>query len=455
MGIDILEKLNERQKEAVTYINGPLLVLAGAGSGKTRVLTTRIAYMIGEGISPDNILAITFTNKAAGEMKDRIYKLIGYSARSMQISTFHSFGLKIIKENYDILGYDKNFLIFDSDDSLTIVKKICKDKNIDTNKFNPRMIRNKISSLKNDLVTPSMYKQRVCDEFDNIISKVYTKYEDTLIKNNSLDFDDLLILPIKLFKERKDILESYQGQYKYILIDEYQDTNEAQYILTKLLSSKYKNICCVGDADQAIYGFRGARPDILVNLANSKETYTYRIKRNYRNGGEILAFAKEKLLNGGPWDDSIAMSDDMGKVYRMADTPSTIIRLIKDTKDSDYKDWFILGRTNEIVDRIVMELQAAQIPCDTFKMAGKTAQELHDIVESNSVKVLTIHTSKGLEAKNVIVIGTRNKGYDEEENRLNYVAATRAKKRLFWTYPAPKQFTKKKKESNGTKNWER
>ena len=240
----------------------------------------------------------------------------------------------------------------------------------------------------------------------------------------------------------------------HLILDEAQDSDESQF--TFLLDRvKPKNFFVVGDPRQAIYGFRGARPDILVNLANSKETYTYRIKRNYRNGGEILAFAKEKLLNGGPWDDSVAMSDDMGKVYRMADSPSIIIRLIKDTKDSDYKDWFILGRTNEIVDRIVMELQAAQIPCDTFKMAGKTAQELHDIVESNSVKVLTIHTSKGLEAKNVIVIGTRNKGYDEEENRLNYVAATRAKKRLFWTYPAPKQFTKKKKESNGTKNWER
>ena len=234
----------------------------------------------------------------------------------------------------------------------------------------------------------------------------------------------------------------------HLILDEAQDSDESQF--TFLLDRvKPKNFFIVGDPRQAIYGFRGARPDILVSLSNSPEVHTYRIKQNYRNGGEILAFAKEKLLNGGPWDDSVAMSDDMGKVYRMADSPNIIIRLIKDTKDSDYKDWFILGRTNEIVDRIIMELQAAQIPCDTFKMAGKTAQELHDIVENNSVKVLTIHTSKGLEAKNVIVIGTRNKGYDEEENRLNYVAATRAKKRLFWTYPTPSP--RKKKEKNGTK----
>ena len=163
--MDMLENLNDKQKEAVTYINGPLLVLAGAGSGKTKVLTTRIAYLIDKGVDPDNILAITFTNKAAGEMKERIYKLIGYATRGMQISTFHSFGLRIIKENYEYLGYDKNFVIFDSDDSLTIIKKILKDKNIDTNKFNPRAIRNKISSLKNELVTPSMYKNKVYDEF--------------------------------------------------------------------------------------------------------------------------------------------------------------------------------------------------------------------------------------------------------------------------------------------------
>lgn len=295
---DILENLNERQIEAVQYIDGSLLVLAGAGSGKTKVLTTKIAYMIREGISPDNILAITFTNKAAGEMKDRIYKLIGYSARSMQISTFHSFGLRLIRENHEYLGYDKNFVIFDSDDSLTIVKKILKDKNLDPNKFNPRAIRNKISSLKNELVSPLEFKKQAFVEFDKIVYEVYKKYESSLIENNSLDFDDLLILPIKLFKERKDILESYQEKFKYILIDEYQDTNEAQYKLTKLLASKYKNICCVGDVDQAIYGFRGANYKNILNFERDyKGCKTINLEENYRSTKTILDAANSVIKN--------------------------------------------------------------------------------------------------------------------------------------------------------------
>jgi DNA helicase-2/ATP-dependent DNA helicase PcrA len=240
----------------------------------------------------------------------------------------------------------------------------------------------------------------------------------------------------------------------HLILDEAQDSDESQFVFI-LDRIKPKNFFIVGDPRQAIYGFRGARPDILVDISKRSDVYTYRVKRNYRNGGEILAFAKEKLGTGGPWDDSIAMSDDCGKVYRMADTPRLVCKLIRDTKDSEYRDWFILCRTNAAVDNYVLELQAAQIPCDTFKMAGKSAQELHDIIENNSVKVLTIHTSKGLEAKNVIIIGSRHKPYDDEECRLNYVAATRAKKRLFWTYPEPKYNRKRKKEDDGVRNWER
>ena len=296
--MDILEKLNNNQKEAVQYINGPLLVLAGAGSGKTKVLTTRIAYLIKSGIDPSNILAITFTNKAAGEMKSRIYNLIGYFARSMQISTFHSFGLMIIRENFEYLGYDKNFVIFDSDDSLTIIKKIMKDKNIDSTKFNPKAIKNQISSLKNDLITPTMYKKYVRSDFEKIVLEIYQKYEDDLIKNNSLDFDDLLVLPIKLFTNRLDILEKYQERFKYILIDEYQDTNEAQYKLTKLLAQKYKNICAVGDVDQAIYGFRGANYKNILNFEKDySNTKIINLEENYRSTKKILDAANSVIKN--------------------------------------------------------------------------------------------------------------------------------------------------------------
>lgn len=293
-----LSKLNNEQKEAVTFLNGPLLVLAGAGSGKTRVLTHRIAYLIEKGISPYHILAITFTNKAAAEMKERVIKLIGGEASNMQISTFHSFGLRLIRENAKYLDLGNNFAIYDTEDSLTLVKKILKSLNIDTNKFTPKSFRNKISSLKNDLINYQEYKQYVKTDFDEMTVKVYQKYEEELRNNNAVDFDDLLILPIKLFRENEDILLKYQERFKYILIDEYQDTNEAQYVLTKLLASKYQNICVVGDSDQAIYGFRGAN---FKNILNFEKDYklckTIILDKNYRSTKTILDAANSVIKN--------------------------------------------------------------------------------------------------------------------------------------------------------------
>ena len=203
-----LTNLNEEQKEAVEYLNGPLLVLAGAGSGKTKVLTNRIAYLIENGISPFNILAITFTNKAAAEMKERVIKLIGGEAYNMQISTFHSFGLKIIRENNSYLGLDHNFAIFDVEDSITAIKRVLKRLDIDSNKFSPKAFHNKISSLKNDLVSSEDYKRFANTDFEKMVIDVYNEYEKEKINDNAVDFDDLLLLPIKLFKENKDILEN-------------------------------------------------------------------------------------------------------------------------------------------------------------------------------------------------------------------------------------------------------
>ena len=238
-----LDYLNDRQKEAVLWGDGPLLILAGAGSGKTSVLTARVAYLIKErGINPKNIVAITFTNKAAKEMKERIIKQVGSIGYDIQISTFHSFGLRIIKENYERLGYDKNFTILDSDDSLTVIKKVLKELNVDTSRCNPKFIKNRISSCKNEMVTPDKYKNFVNDEISDITYKTYKKYQETLLRNNSLDFDDLLVKPIELFNNHPEVLEQYQELFKYVFIDEYQDTNEAQYILSKMISAKYKNI---------------------------------------------------------------------------------------------------------------------------------------------------------------------------------------------------------------------
>lgn len=248
-----LDKLNKEQREAVENVEGPCLVLAGAGSGKTRVLTTRIAYLIEEKkVSPYAILAITFTNKAAKEMKERLISLIGDEASAIQVSTFHSFGLKIVRENCSMLGYEHNFVILDSDDTLTVVKKILKELNLDPKTYNPNAIKNKISGCKNELVTPEAYERYATSDFEKVVLEVYKRYQKTLKKNNSLDFDDLLILPLDLFRNHPSVLEKYQDRFQYILIDEYQDTNEAQYILTKMISAKYRNICVVGDPDQCL-----------------------------------------------------------------------------------------------------------------------------------------------------------------------------------------------------------
>ena len=293
-----LTGLNEEQKEAVEYFNGPLLVLAGAGSGKTKVLTSRIAYLIDKGISPYNILAITFTNKAAAEMKERVVKLIGGEALSMQISTFHSFGLRIIRTNHEYLGLDNNFAIFDTEDSITAVKRVLRKLDIDSNKFSPKAFFNRISNFKNDLIGVEESKKYVDSDFGEMLCEVYKGYEEEKRNDNAVDFDDLLLLPIKLFKENKRILEEYQERFKYILIDEYQDTNEAQYVLTKMLAKRYENICVVGDSDQAIYGFRGAN---FKNILNFEKDYklckTIILKKNYRSTKNILDAANSVIKN--------------------------------------------------------------------------------------------------------------------------------------------------------------
>ncbi len=292
-----LDSLNKEQLEAVKTTEGPLLVLAGAGSGKTKVLTTRVAYLIDElGISPDSILAITFTNKAAKEMKERVIRMLGPIGYQIQISTFHSFGLTILKEHYDKLGYEKNFTILDSDDSLTVVKKILKDMNKDPKQYSPKAIRNRISSAKNELMEPEELSKFSNNEIDELVVNVYRKYKDKLKTNNSLDFDDLLMLPITLFRSNPDILKNYQDKFKYVLIDEYQDTNEAQYLLTKMISARYKNICVVGDNDQSIYSFRGSNYKNILNFEKDyKDAKVIMLERNYRSTKQILDVANNVI----------------------------------------------------------------------------------------------------------------------------------------------------------------
>mgnify|MGYP002624071295 CR=1 FL=1 len=365
-----LSGLNKQQILAVKHINGPMLVLAGAGSGKTKVLTSRIAYLIEQGISIDNILAITFTNKAAKEMKEREIKLIGYDAKSIQISTFHSLGLKIIKENYARLGYKSNFVILDSDDTLTVVKKIMKDLNLNPKFYNARDIRNKISSAKNELMDPDKYS-RV--EFDSNIIEVYRKYNKKLLINNSVDFDDLLILPIKLFREYPDVLKYYQDKYKYVLIDEYQDTNEAQYIFSKMLCNNHKNIFVVGDNDQAIYAFRGANYKNILNFEKDyPDAKVILLEENYRSTQNILDAANSVIRhNKMRKDKNLWCNNDIGSKVKYIKTDSDKeecayvsekIKELHNDNNVNYEDIAILYRTNAQSRLIEEEMLKNGIP---------------------------------------------------------------------------------------------
>ena len=364
-----LSGLNKEQLMAVKHIDGPMLVLAGAGSGKTRVLTNRIAYLIENGVRIENILAITFTNKAAKEMKDRVMKLIGMDAKSIQISTFHSLGLKIIKENYARLGYKSNFVILDSDDTLTVVKKIMKDLNLNPKFYNARDIRNKISSAKNEMMGPQEYAKV---EFDRNIIAVYESYNNKLLINNSVDFDDLLILPIKLFRMYPDVLKYYQDKYKYVLIDEYQDTNEAQYIFTKMLCNNHKNIFVVGDNDQAIYAFRGAN---YKNILNFEKDYpnakVILLEENYRSTQNILDAANSVIKhNKMRKDKNLWCNNDIGSKVKYIKTDSDkeeceyVSNKIKELHDSgiSYEDMAILYRTNAQSRLIEEEMLKNGIP---------------------------------------------------------------------------------------------
>ena len=291
-----LNNLNDRQKEAVTHIDGPCLVVAGAGSGKTKVLTTRIAYLIDKGIKDYNILAITFTNKAAKEMKSRVDDLIPNN--SSFVSTFHSFGMKVIRENASLLGFNSNVTILDGDDTLSIIKRILKDKNIDPKMMAPNYVRNRISFIKNENLSMSAVNSFFNTPIEKKIISIYEEYEEIIHRNNSLDFDDLLYLPVKLFKEHKEVLEHYQEKYKYILIDEYQDTNEIQFELTKLLGDKYENVFVVGDTDQSIYAFRNANyENVLKFEKHFHDVKTILLEENYRSTKIILNAANSVIKN--------------------------------------------------------------------------------------------------------------------------------------------------------------
>lgn len=295
----LLNGLNPEQQKAVKATDGPLLLMAGAGSGKTRVLTHRIAYlMVEKHVNPYNILAITFTNKAAREMKERIQRMLGGAADEIWISTFHSMCVRILRRDIDRIGYNRNFTILDTTDQQSVIKGILKDKNLDPKKFDPRAILGAISSAKNELIDHEEYAKQVGDYFDNVVSDCYTEYQRRLRKNQALDFDDLIMKTIQLFQRVPDVLEYYQRKFQYIHVDEYQDTNRSQYMLVKLLASRFRNLCVVGDSDQSIYRWRGAD---IANILSFEKDYSNAqvilLEQNYRSTKKILLAANEVIKN--------------------------------------------------------------------------------------------------------------------------------------------------------------
>lgn len=355
---ELLAGLNDKQKEAVLHFEGPLLILAGAGSGKTRVLTHRIAYLIEEHqVPPYHILALTFTNKAANEMRERVNNIIEYGAGSIWVSTFHSTCVRILRRFIDHLGYDNAFTIYDSDDQKSLMKDICKQLNIDTKKYKERTFLNAISSAKDELKTPEQYADEVAKEYNKkIFGRVYKEYQKRLKQNNALDFDDLIMLTVQLFRQNAEILNHYQERFPFILVDEYQDTNTAQFTLLSLLASRYQNLCVVGDDDQSIYRFRGANIHNILNFEKIfPATKVIRLEQNYRSTKNILAASsgvikhnsmrKEKTLwttaeAGAP----ISYGRYDNEYEEAQGIAADIHRQVKD--GMSYSDFAILYRTN-------------------------------------------------------------------------------------------------------------
>lgn len=384
-----LDNLNENQKKAVLHTNGPCLVIAGAGSGKTKVLTTRIAYLVENFVDSSEILAITFTNKAAKEMRDRLNNMIGYNYAFL--GTFHSFGVKIIRENYDKVGLEKNFTIIDADDMTSIIKKIMKDLLIDAKDINPNYIKNKISYIKNEMLNESGIDREFSGYIEKKVVEVYRRYVSLLNKNNAIDFDDLLKLPVELFTNHPEILERYQNKFKYILVDEYQDTNEVQYKLVKLLSKSHQNIFVVGDVNQSIYSFRWSNYKNILNFEKDfNDVCVITLNQNYRSTSNILKAANDVIKNNSETKD-VDLFSELGEGPLINYHRSTIdinennyvVSEIKRLLSEGYKkkDFAVFYRTNAQSRSIEESMIKGSVP---YKVVGSfifyKRKEIKDLI---------------------------------------------------------------------------
>ncbi|HBF76068.1 MAG TPA: DNA helicase PcrA [Lactobacillus sp.] len=353
----LLAKLNKEQREAVEHTEGPLLIMAGAGSGKTRVLTHRIAYLIEKGVMPWHVLAITFTNKAAREMRERIVKLLGPEGNDVWASTFHALCVRILRRHADKLGYNRAFSIADTGDQRTLMKRVLADMNVDTKQFDPRAILGKISNAKNELKTPKQLAQEAGNRMDEVTARAYDAYQNGLQRNQAMDFDDLIMLTIQLFNENKDVLAEYQKKFQYVHVDEYQDTNDAQYTLVNMLAREHHNLCVVGDSDQSIYGWRGANIENIMNFEKDyPDAHVTMLEQNYRSTKTILDAANQVIKNNGyRKDKNLWTENEQGEkihYYRGQsenDEARYVVSQIQDLmreQHYQYGDFAVLYRTN-------------------------------------------------------------------------------------------------------------
>ena len=375
----VYDTLNKPQKEAVFHTEGPLLILAGAGSGKTRVLTHRIAYLIEEkGVNPWNILAITFTNKAAEEMRQRVDSLVGFGAESIWVSTFHSMCVRILRRYIDRLGYDNRFTIYDTDDQKTLMKEVCRKTDIDTKRFKERMLLSVISSAKNEMILPEEFELNAGGDFVQLkIAKVYKEYEAQMRANNALDFDDLLVKTVQLLETQPDVRENYQERFRYIMVDEYQDTNTVQFRLVSLLAGKYRNLCVVGDDDQSIYKFRGANIRNILDFEKEfSDAKVIKLEQNYRSVGNVLEVANSVIRNNkGRKEKTLWTDNEKGEKIRLRqfdtayDEAQFIAEDIKDetAQGANYSDHAVLYRTNAQSRLLEEKFVAMNIP---YKIVG-------------------------------------------------------------------------------------
>ena len=442
--MSIYDTLNEEQKNGVFTTEGPVLILAGAGSGKTRVLTHRVAYLIEEcGVNPYNIMAITFTNKAAGEMRERIDDMVGYGSESIWVATFHSTCVRILRRYIDRLGYSTNFTIYDADDQKTLMKEICKRLQIDTKIHKEKTFLNVISSAKDELVDPIEFATRAVGDYNKRIqADVYMEYQRELKANNALDFDDLLFKTVELFKLDKEVLASYQERFRYIMVDEYQDTNTAQFELIRLLASKYKNLCVVGDDDQSIYKFRGAN---IYNILNFEKYFSdatvIKLEQNYRSTQNILDAANSVIANNARRKEKALWTDNgtgekinfeqLESGYEEADFITRDIASKVRKGEYSYKDCAILYRTNAQSRLFEERFIVSNIP---YKIVGGvnfySRKEVKDILaylktiengrDDLSVKRIINVPKRGIGATSITKVS--NYAYD---NGLSFYTALR------------------------------